>query len=833
MSDLNEFLANEVYPALFDRLDQAFPNFGFKKRDKTWVATNDDTAKLLCNAGADRVYCYANRKHCLVVQGGDAVRFLDLVNDGTNPVGVDFVNAVRDLADRAGVTFPERELSPEAARAQAKKSALLSELETAATVCSQHLFSDDGQDARRYLKSRGLSEDQMKDLRLGLYPPLAQMKDALQKAGHHDHTQDRPVLHPAMVGYIVFPWADATGRPATLTGRWPSSDLNDKPKMMNLPGEGTKTSPLYFDRARGQKSVTIVEGLFDAACPQAHGLSDVVATGGGRLTEAQAKTLARHGVQYATIFADADDAGHKGTLATIKRLEAEGIASFVVRGLPHGQDPHDYFMEDGVDGWKDRIDRAEHGMAYEARMLVANTLQGNEWTDRSRKACLDAAIEFDNAVTSPSRFTDLNDFFWPVIHREIGCDMEAVNARLDDAREKAALDLEHKTYEKLVRDAHGKIASGDLAGAKDMLNDGVKAIEKSGRKRATVPPDTMAERMKSFDLRMANYRGRDIYGMAQKTLPKLDKTLSGIHGLIVLAAQPGVGKTTLTFQIGLDILVQNSDTAFLFVSLEMSLDDMDIGALASLSGVSASDIMLGNPNFRPSPGTDLPHASEHYFPRDDYEALEAAKTKLAELSPRFRMRTEAQLGEVTVETLVDEIESLKSASGAKRVFLAVDYLNVWPAPDAIAGMNELEIDKWRIKQMQQLRQAVGRDGAVMVISELRKTNGGDETTINSIMGSARTGYAPEHALILERISDADLARQSGHKPSGESGKAKEQDMADHGKTIRLDLATKGESKQVLTIVKSRRPGKHGRVFLNHQFWKASYTEFTPDNHGDD
>jgi hypothetical protein len=56
-----------------------------------------------------------------------------------------------------------------------------------------------------------------------------------------------------MTGYAVFPWADASGQPMTHYGRWPAKTVPDDEadkKTLALPGEGTKASPLYFDRAR-------------------------------------------------------------------------------------------------------------------------------------------------------------------------------------------------------------------------------------------------------------------------------------------------------------------------------------------------------------------------------------------------------------------------------------------------------------------------------------------------------------------------------------------------------------------------------------------------------
>ena len=74
MNDLDDFLDGKVYPALFDRLDRAFPEYGFKRKGNRWEATADATRSLPGSPRPDRVNCYGNSPWGLVIQGGDFVR---------------------------------------------------------------------------------------------------------------------------------------------------------------------------------------------------------------------------------------------------------------------------------------------------------------------------------------------------------------------------------------------------------------------------------------------------------------------------------------------------------------------------------------------------------------------------------------------------------------------------------------------------------------------------------------------------------------------------------------------------------------------------------------
>src|ERR1700730_11746120 len=179
---------------------------------------------------------------------------------------------------------------------------------------------------------------------------------ALRDGGHDvEPARAQALLFKAMEGYAVFPWADASGQPMTIYGRWPEkTPPQHKPKTLALPGEGSKASPLYFDRARraGLKHVVLVEGLGASARLQANGEAGVIACMGSQFSRSQLQTLERHGVRAVTICLDPDGAGEKGTLACAEGLYASGINAFVVPVLPDGNDPDEYVLNHGIDAWR-------------------------------------------------------------------------------------------------------------------------------------------------------------------------------------------------------------------------------------------------------------------------------------------------------------------------------------------------------------------------------------------------------------------------------------------------------------------------------------------------
>src|SRR5690349_12375199 len=98
-----DFYEREVLPALMSRLDQAFPEFGWHRDSRGWVATSAEYTRATLGARPDRVICHGDAPRAFLVHGQGAVLWTTYLNDGQPARGRDFVAAVRALAERAAV----------------------------------------------------------------------------------------------------------------------------------------------------------------------------------------------------------------------------------------------------------------------------------------------------------------------------------------------------------------------------------------------------------------------------------------------------------------------------------------------------------------------------------------------------------------------------------------------------------------------------------------------------------------------------------------------------------------------------------------------------------
>ena len=353
--DLGSYLDEVVYPSLFERLDAAFPEFGWKRTSGGWTATAwpVDFPDPANERKPARLMVYTDRPWWIKVHGHSGVRFLDLVNGGRKPEGPEFLEAVRSLCELAAVRFPEREYSSEELARRQKVESRRSALELLVAYAQDMLFSSAGKAALAYLtKERGFTEAAVRELGLGFYDSTEKVRKALEAGGADlQAAKDAALLWPKLEGYVLLPWADARGHPLTLYGRWSTKTPPEgRPKTIALPGEGTKGSPLYFDRARkaGHRDLVAVEGVFDAALLQVGGGSRVVAYVAAEFSGLQVETMARHRVRSVVVCPDPDGGGDRGALSSVASLTKAGIRAYVTPRLPDGLDQDEFLLRDGL-----------------------------------------------------------------------------------------------------------------------------------------------------------------------------------------------------------------------------------------------------------------------------------------------------------------------------------------------------------------------------------------------------------------------------------------------------------------------------------------------------
>jgi len=98
-----DYYTDVVLPALAERLDVAFPEFGWRRDARGWVATNEETTHRTLGVRAERVVAHGPAPRGFLVHGGEAMLWTAYANGGEVPRGAEFLRVVNELAERAGV----------------------------------------------------------------------------------------------------------------------------------------------------------------------------------------------------------------------------------------------------------------------------------------------------------------------------------------------------------------------------------------------------------------------------------------------------------------------------------------------------------------------------------------------------------------------------------------------------------------------------------------------------------------------------------------------------------------------------------------------------------
>ena len=333
---------------------------------------DERTPSFTVSPAKQMFYCFG----CQV--GGDVFTFV------MKKEGWTFPEAVAHLARRAGVTLPERPLSPGQRRVRDRQEQLARVLAAAAAFFRQVLRSPAGEAARRYLEERGLPEPLWDRYGLG-YAPAGWdgLVRALEQRGvpgawlaEAGLAQPRPGggYYDRFRHRVMFPIADPRGRVVGFGGR--SLD-GQEPKYLNTP-----ETPLFNKRRlwygldwsrprlRETGTAVVVEGYMDAIAVDRAGVGyAAVASLGTSLSEEQVDLLARY-VQQVIIAYDADAAGQRATMRGLAMFADAGVEVRVAQ-LPPGRDPDDVVRREGPEALRQILEAAVPVVEYRFRQVMA------------------------------------------------------------------------------------------------------------------------------------------------------------------------------------------------------------------------------------------------------------------------------------------------------------------------------------------------------------------------------------------------------------------------------------------------------------------------------
>lgn len=406
------------------------PYVNLRRRGKNLVGLcpfhNEKTPSFTVYPENGSFYCFG----CGV--GGDVITFVRRMEN------LDYMEAVKQLADRAGMALPEDGYDDTLAK---KRTAVLAANRAAAKFFHSQLFTDRGRHALNYFLDRGLTMETIRHFGLGFAPDdWRALKNHLNEQGFDDILLESANLlrrsdKNGKVSYydnfrnrVMFPIIDPRGNVIAFGGRV----LDDsKPKYINTSDtlvykKSNGVFALNFAKNGNDGKLIIAEGYMDVIALHQAGFTNAVACLGTALTKEQANLLSRYADEIILSY-DADEAGQKATARALGIFGTTGMEIKVLR-LTGGKDPDEIIKKYGAQRFRDIINGAANDTEY--RLLRAR--QGIDLsTDDGKVKYLSAATEVLAGIPSPVEV----DVYASRLANELGVDKLAIESQVKYKRE--------------------------------------------------------------------------------------------------------------------------------------------------------------------------------------------------------------------------------------------------------------------------------------------------------------------------------------------------------------------------------------------------------------
>lgn len=397
-------------------IEDVFSSYvSLKRRGSTYVCLcpfhSEKSASCTVYTDTQNFYCFG------CGAGGDVITFIMRIEN------LSYIEAVRLLAQRIGISVPETGVNDDFARIKAKTYEINRET---ANFYFKTLLSGNDKRGLIYFKERRLSADTIKKYGLGYSPDsFNALRDHLRELGFHDkemvtagvcrESQNGKGCYDTFRGRVMFPIIDLRGNVIAFGGR---KIEGDGPKYLNSPDTPVfkKSRNLFsLNHAKNSplKKLILAEGYMDVISINQAGFENVVATLGTALTPEQARIMAQYANEVIIAY-DSDSAGQAATQRAINLLSSAGINTKIIK-MTDAKDPDEYIKKFGSTRFKLLLDNSGDAVAFE----LEKCKNGLDITNENDKVTylkktvavlseLDDALQRDVYISKISKESDIN-----------------------------------------------------------------------------------------------------------------------------------------------------------------------------------------------------------------------------------------------------------------------------------------------------------------------------------------------------------------------------------------------------------------------------------------
>lgn len=399
--------------------------------------------------------------------GGDVITFVRKIEN------LDYIDAVKFLAQRAGMDMPEN--SYDSSMSELRRRIFEANREAGRFYYST-LYTTAGKSGLDYLRGRGLSERTIKHFGLGFSPDNRfALVDHLRSKGFKPqelvaanlvYQNSNGNISDRFYNRVMFPIIDLRGNVIAFGGRIMT---DQKPKYLNTSDtpvfkKSTNLFALNFAKNAGKRSLILCEGYMDVIALHQAGFTSAVATLGTALTQEQAMLMKRYADEVYICY-DSDEAGQKAAQRAIGFLRNAGIDIRVI-AVPGAKDPDEFIRENGDKG-RDKFAQLLEKSGNDIEYRISKIKQKYILTEQSQVvAYLTECAKLLATVENPIEA----DVYAGHLSEETGVRKDAVLQQINGLRKKSGREKKKRQFR--------EIQTG-LSGRDDRINS-----EKAGNLRA-------------------------------------------------------------------------------------------------------------------------------------------------------------------------------------------------------------------------------------------------------------------------------------------------------------------------------------------------------------
>lgn len=386
--------------------------------------------------------------------GGDVISFIMKIEN------LDYIDAVKFLAQRAGLEIPENTYDDSMSKL---RNRVFEANREAARFYYASLYSPKGAKGLEYLHGRALSDRTIRHFGLGFadddWTSLCQhlkskgFKDSeLVAANLAVKRRNGNGIYDRFTNRVIFPIIDLRGNVIAFGGRIMT---DEKPKYLNTSDtpvfkKSTNLFSLNNAKNSGSRTLILCEGYMDVISVNQAGFTNAVATLGTALTSEQAMLMKRYADEVIICY-DADEAGQKATARAIPILRNAGLLIRVLT-IPNGKDPDEFIRSHGADGpaaFKSVIEKSGNDIEYRLQKLRQS--HNIETTD-GKVAYLEDASKVVASISSPIE----RDVYTSKICNELGIDKNAFKQQISNITRRQSREAVKKEVRKIQTDLSGR-----------------------------------------------------------------------------------------------------------------------------------------------------------------------------------------------------------------------------------------------------------------------------------------------------------------------------------------------------------------------------------------